>query len=77
MKWPEMFRNGSAAKSIAVGTLPPDARNELERTKHDDVDELVELRPAGELRIFGVRHEDVLSLIWWDPHHRFFPPKKR
>lgn len=77
MTWDEIFRRGQAGKSIPVATLPRDARNELARTSHDDIDDIVELRPAGKPRAWGVRHDNVLMLLFWDPNHTLFPPRNR
>ena len=76
MTWDEIFRNGSAGKTLAVETLPKAARAELARCHHDDIDEVVELRPAGKPRVLGFRHGSSLLLVWWDSGHSFFPVKK-
>lgn len=77
MTWPEIYKGGQAGKCMKVETLPKDTKNELERTGHDDVDEVVELRPSGKPRVLGVRHRDSLLLVWWDPKHTFYPTRQQ
>lgn len=77
MTWPEIFKGGSAGKSISKELLPKESRNELIRTRHDDIDFIVELRPAGKPRAWGVRHGSALLLIFWDPRHTFYPVKNQ
>ena len=38
-----------------------------------DPDRLVSLRLASAKRIWAIRQESVLSLLWWDPHHLVWP----
>ena len=73
MTWDEIFQGGQAGKSIPKENLPRNARNELRRMRHDDIDNIVELRPAGMPRVWGVRHDVALLLLWWDPAHTFCP----
>lgn len=75
MTWPEIYKGGQAGKSFPKEDLPLKAQNELRRTRHDDVDDIVELRPAGKPRTFGVRHGSALLLLFSDPNHTFYPTK--
>jgi hypothetical protein len=77
MPWPEIFSGGKAGTSIPKESLLKDARNELKRTSHDDIEQIVESRAAGKLRAWGVGHGNALMLMFWDPEHSFFPVEHR
>jgi hypothetical protein len=51
----------------------PDARKRLEQLRLDDTDELFSLRLNGQERLWGIRSNDIFSLLWWDPKHEICP----
>ena len=59
--------------SILVEKLSPSARRRLSELKLDDLDELVSLRLSGPNRVFGIREQGILLLMWWDPDHGVCP----
>ncbi len=38
---------------------------------------LYSLRLAGELRVWGFRCGNVLEVLWLDPNHEVYPPRRR
>jgi len=70
-KWPEIERRGS--HFIPIDRLIPEARRRLEMLKLDDTDYLFSLRLSGRERLWGLRVNDVFSLLWWDPDHQVCP----
>lgn len=77
--WEESQGSGSAGtlKKISIGELPTPAKQRLERLKLDDFGDVWELRLGGKPRVWGLRHDDVCYLLWWDPDHSVFPAAKR
>ena len=61
--------------SVRVVDLSKDARDRLALLFHGDadVDELVSLRLSGKERVWGILHQGILSLLWWDPEHTVCP----
>ncbi|MBS1812786.1 MAG: hypothetical protein JST84_31760 [Acidobacteria bacterium] len=59
--------------SIPVSDLTKKAQGRLQDIKQDDVDELISLRLQGKERVWGIREEQVLKLLWWDPEHEICP----
>lgn len=53
------------------------AQQRLVDLNQDDVDEVVSLRVTGEARIWGIRENEVLKLLWWDPEHQICPSEKK
>lgn len=62
---------------IAKGDVIQDAKKRLEQLKLDDVDELYSLRLSGANRVFSIRRNNVMCLLWWDPEHEICPSAKR
>jgi hypothetical protein len=63
--------------TVRVDKLVPKAAQRLRDLKLDDTDELVSLRLSGLQRIYGIRDQATLLLLWWDPKHEIYSvPKK-
>lgn len=62
---------------VQVGDLCEKARNRLVDLKLDDNDELYSLRLEGTIRIYGIRKENYLDIIWVDLNHEVYPVSQR
>lgn len=58
---------------VQVGSLCEKARTRLVDLKLDDNDELYSLRLEGTVRIYGIRKENYLDIIWVDLNHEVYP----
>lgn len=72
--WADLMNNGS--HPIPVKDLCQAARSRLKKIKQDDVDELFSLRLTGKQRIWGIRDQNILKVLWWDPEHEVCPSAK-
>ncbi len=63
--------------TVLVYRLSPQAKNRLRKIKQDDLDELTSLRLSGRERVWGIRENGILHLLWWDPEHRVCPAALR
>ena len=52
-------------------------KDALKRLKIDDIDSLFSLRLDGTLRIFGIRKQNYLQILWVDQNHEVCPSKKK
>jgi hypothetical protein len=76
MSWREIDgRSGS--HGVAVERIIPRAQKRLVELKQDDAAELFSLRIDGPARVWGIRDEHVLRILWWDPHHQVCPAPKK
>jgi hypothetical protein len=75
MTWAEI--EGAEHHFVDVGGCSKRARDRLQELKHDDTPALFSLRVTGRRRIYGIRNENVLSFLWWDPEHEVFPSQKK
>ena len=64
-------------RPVQVGDLCEKARNRLIDLKLDDNDELYSLRLEGTIRIYGIRKENYLDIIWVDLNHEVYPVSQR
>lgn len=62
---------------VQIGDLCEKARNRLIDLKLDDNDELYSLRLEGTIRIYGIRKENYLDIIWVDLNHEVYPVSQR
>ena len=75
MTWTEIERGGS--HQVEKHRLCKAARDRLLTIQQDDVDELFSLRLTGTNRIWGIRVEGTLRILWWDPEHKVCPSPKK
>jgi hypothetical protein len=74
MTWKQIIGNDS--HPIEVHKLCKGAKQRLEN-RQIDASTLVSLRCTATARIWGIRRENVLSLLWWDPNHQVYPVEKK
>ena len=57
--------------------LSAEAKQRLRDIKLDDIDTLWSFRMSGAGRFWCLKHENIYSLLWWDPNHEVYPVSKR
>ena len=78
MTWNEILvKSKTRNHVVSVGSLVSQAKRRLAQLKVDDIDELVSLRLSARERIYGIRNQAALLLLWWDPDHAIYPVEKR
>jgi hypothetical protein len=75
MNWADLRSGGS--HPVDVDQFAKDAKDRLTALKLDDLDELYSLRVSGEARVWAIKDENVLRLLWWDPNHKICPSPKK
>lgn len=55
---------------IPVADLEPEAQRRLRDLHMDDIDVVLSLHLSGLERVFGVKYDVAVSLLWWDPKHQ-------
>lgn len=73
--WPEIERGGS--HFIPLDRITRDAYRRLQELRLDDTNDLFSLRLSNLERLWGIRSNDVFSLLWWDPEHQVCPAAKK
>ncbi|MFH2067099.1 MAG: hypothetical protein ABIK15_18005 [Pseudomonadota bacterium] len=75
MLWSEVL--GRNNHEIPVNKICKEARKRLAELGFDDFDTLVSLRLTGPQRLWGIRIDNILKILWWDPHHEIYPYLKK
>lgn len=75
MKWGDI--DGGRNHNIPVSNICKKAQKRLTAIKLDEFDILYSLHLDGKKRVWGIRDNHVLKIIWWDPDHTVCPVKKR
>lgn len=68
--------NGTNNHNIPIEKLSPSARKRLFELGYKDIYELFSLRVSGKERIFGLRQDNILKIIWYDSEHTICAAKK-
>lgn len=75
MKWNEIL--GSNSHEVKSELVCRDAQKRLSELRLDDIESLISFRLTGRQRVWGIRINSVLNLLWWDPEHTVYPSQKR
>lgn len=67
LTWQDLREHGSHL--VDVSKLISDAQKRLREIGKDDLDQLYSLRLSGQRRIWGIKENNILWLLWWDPLH--------
>lgn len=74
MSWPEI--EGRNNHSISVEKLDSKAKKRLKELKLCSI-KLFSLRLTNKERVFGLKEENILYILWWDPKHEVCPTEPR
>ena len=78
MTWNEILVEGKKHHhSISTDNLEKTAKDRLAELFLDDIEYLVSLKVDGCGRIWGIRQESILLLLWWDPDHKVCKSQKK
>ena len=75
MMWKEIL--GRDSHEVSVEAISKAAQKRLSEIKLDDFERLVSLRFMGSERLWGIKINNILKIIWWDPNHEVYPSKKK
>lgn len=75
LTWQALRDHGSHL--IDVPQLISDAQKRLHEIAQDDVDQLYSLRLSGIKRVWGIKENNILWMLWWDPFHSICPSAKK
>lgn len=73
--WSEI--EGPNHHAIKLSSLSKPALRRLEEIKQDDIEEVFSFRLTGACRVFGIRDNGSVKLLWFDPDHGVCPAPKK
>jgi len=75
MTWQQIEQAGS--HNVSIDLLCKAAQDRLVERQQDDIDEIFSLRIGAQKRVWGIRDNEVLRILWWDPEHEVCPSPKK
>lgn len=71
----KLQENGS--HSIPVTSICKEAQDRLLELKLEELDSLFSFHLRNKHRIWCIREENIMRVLWWDPDHKVYPTKKK
>ena len=75
LTWQDLRNNGS--HFVDRRGLCSEAQKRLIQIGKEDLDQLFSLRLTARKRIWGIKENNILWLLWWDPNHEVCPSHKK
>lgn len=73
--WPDIEKNRKRDHPISVDVIEPFARARLAEIGQDDIDELWSIHFNGLFRLWAIREQSLLKILWLDPEHQICPSR--
>lgn len=73
----EVIHNKQRSQDYPLHDLVKSAQERLAELELDDRDVIHRLRITGERRLFGFVEDNRFYVLWWDPHYRIVPSRKK
>lgn len=71
------FRAAKSFHGVPTANITREAKNRLEEIKRDDVDTVYGFHIMGPCRLWCMKHENILSVLWWDRNHGVYRVNKK
>lgn len=75
--WVDIEANHKRDHPIEINNLSKFARDRLCELQLDDIDELWSLHFDGRCRLWGIRNQTLIQILWLDPLHAICPSEKK
>jgi len=71
------FRAAQSFHKVPTVNISRKAKTRLEEKRLDDIDIIYSFHIMGLCRLWCIRHENILSILWWDRKHEVYPVAKK
>lgn len=71
------LRKAESFHKIPTPNISPKAKQRLQEILLDDIDVLYSFHITGPCRLWCMRHQNILSILWWDKDHEVCPTPKK
>jgi len=71
------LRKAGSFHRTPTPNLSKKAKDRLQEILLDDIDVLYSFHITGTRRLWCMRHENILSILWWDKNHEVYPTPKK
>lgn len=74
MTWADIIR--ARCHPIECHRLEKPARDRLVEINQDDLDELMAFHITGPNRVWCIKDQNIMRVLWWDPEHQVYPVER-
>ena len=71
------FRKAKSFHGVPTTNISKKAKTRLEDIGLDDIDIIYSFRIMGLCRLWCMKHENILSVLWWDRNHEVYDVDKK
>ncbi len=71
------LRQAQSFHGVPTVNISRKAKTRLEEIKLDDIDIIYGFHIMGLCRLWCMKHENILSVLWWDRNHEVYPVGKK
>lgn len=71
------LKQAQSLHGVPCANISKIAKERLQEINKDDLDIIYGFHIAGECRLWCMKHENILSVLWWDRNHEVYPVRKR
>ena len=71
------LRQAKSLHGVPTVNISQKAKVRLEEIKLDDIDIIYGFHIMGLCRLWCMKHENILSVLWWDRNHEVYPVGKK
>ena len=71
------LRDSGSYHAHPTVTLAKEARARLQEINLDDIETLYSFHISGACRLWCIKYENVMSMLWWDEKHEVYPTAKK
>lgn len=72
MTWRELLADNYRYHYMPTEKLEKPARDRLTMIDRDDETQLFSIRLGNQPRVWSIRRDGVLKILWWDPDHQVY-----
>lgn len=70
------LRSAESYHKYPISRLSKLAKERLQTIRLDDVDVLYSFHITGPCRLWCMKHDNLMCVLWWDRHHEVYPVEK-
>ncbi|MBA7683997.1 hypothetical protein ES703_92385 [subsurface metagenome] len=71
------FKAAQSFHGVPTTNISKKAKKRLQEILLDDIDIIYGFHITGSCRLWCMRHEYILSVLWWDRNHEVYPISKK
>jgi hypothetical protein len=71
------LRQADSLHGVPTVNISQMAKTRLQEISLDDIDIIYGFHIMGRCRLWCMKHENILSVLWWDRNHKVYPVAKK